>query len=88
MKRNPDFLLREVAGKQVAVPVGKAAAKFHGMLTLNASSVYLWQLLEQDQTVESLTEALCEKYAVERETAQADVLALLEKLLAVGAVTE
>ena len=31
MKRSEDFLLRQVAGKQVVVPLGKAAVKFQGI---------------------------------------------------------
>ena len=57
MKRNESFLLREVAGKQVVVPLGKAAVEFPGMLTLNSTGVYLWELLKQEQTEDSLVEA-------------------------------
>ena len=88
MKRSKDFLLREVAGKQVVVPLGKAAVAFPGMMTLNATGVYLWNLLEQEQTEQSLVEALCEQYAVEPEMAREDIAAYLEKLRAVGALVE
>ena len=88
MKRSPDFLLREVAGKQVVVPLGKAAANFPGMLTLNGSGVFLWQLLETEQTLQSMTAAVCEKYDVDTELAQTDILAFLEKLRSVGAIVE
>lgn len=88
MKRNPDFLLRQVAGKQVVVPVGSAAGKFPGMLTLNATGAYLWQLLEQEQTRESLTQAVCGRYEVSPEKALADVDRFIENLLPTGAVIE
>ena len=86
MKRSPDFLLRQVAGKQVAVPVGQASVKFHGMLTLNGTSAYVWQLLEQEQTIDSLTQAMCARYEVDADTARNDVTAFVEKLRAVGAI--
>ena len=73
MKRSADFLLREVADTQVLVPLGDAMLKFPGMVTLNSTGVYIWGLLEQEQTVESLSAALMEYYAVDRETAQRDV---------------
>ena len=88
MKRNPDFLLRQVAGKQVVVPVGRAAGKFSGMLTLNETSVYLWELLEQEQTIQSLAQALCERYEVSWETAVADAERFANELLPVGAIIE
>lgn len=88
MKRNENFLLRQVAGKQVVVPVGKAASQFNGMLTLNDSGAFLWQLLEQEQTLESMTQALCSRYEVAEPIAQADARAFLEKLRSVGALEE
>lgn len=88
MKRNPDFLLREVAGKQVVVPVGSAAGKFPGMLTLNATGAYLWQLLEQEQSRDSLAQAVCARYEVSPERALADIDAFIENLLPTGAIIE
>lgn len=88
MKRNADFLLREVAGTQVLVPVGAAANGFYGMVTLNSSGVFLWEQLDREQTLQSLTEALMAEYAVDREQAQKDVEAFVEKLRATGAIVE
>ena len=45
MKRSEDFLLRDVAGTLVIVPVGEAVSAFPGMITLNATAAYLWELL-------------------------------------------
>ena len=86
MKRNPNFLLREVAGKQVVVPVGAASMEFAGMINLNAVGAYLWQQLEMEQTVETLTAALTERYEVAAEIAKADVEAFVESLVKVGAI--
>ena len=88
MKRNPEFLLRQVAGKQVAVPVGSAAGNFPGMLTLNGTGVYLWELLEEEQTVQSLAQALCRRYEVSEQTALADVERFVKDLLPTGAIIE
>ena len=86
MKRNSDFLLREIAGTVVVVPVGAAAAGFAGMITMNPTGAFLWQQLETEQTVESLTAALLENYEVTAEKAQADVVGFLEKLMPTGAI--
>lgn len=88
MKRKNSFLLRQVAGKQVVVPLGKAAVDFPGMLTLNGSGVCLWELLEQEQTVDSLVQAFCGRYDVKEETAREDINAFLSKLRSVGAIEE
>ena len=74
MKRSGDFLLRQVAGKYVLVPVGEAAVKFPGMITVNESGSYIWQLLESEQTMAALVDAITLRYEVDRAQAQLDVL--------------
>ena len=86
MKRSTDFLLRDVAGTLVVVPVGAAVSAFPGMITLNATGAYLWELLESEQTVQTLTDALVARYEVDSEKARADVEAFLTKLKPTGAL--
>lgn len=88
MKRKADFLLRNVADTWVVVPVGAAAADFPGMLTLNDTGRFLWELLEQEQTVESLVCALTQRYEVTADQAAADVHKFLKPLLEISAVAE
>lgn len=88
MKQNPNFLLREVAGKMVLVPVGNAARLFPGMVTVNATGKFIWELLKQEQTLQSLVAALLERYQVDAQQAQADAEAFLQRLKAVDAVIE
>lgn len=86
IRRNPDFLLRDVAGTLVIVPVGAAVSAFPGMITVNSTGAYLWELLEKEQTEESLILALTQRYEVDAETAGADVSAFLKKLNPTGAL--
>ena len=88
MKRSVDFLLRDVAGTLVIVPVNQAVLTFPGMLTINATGAYIWELLETEQTVQSLTDALVARYEVDSQTAKADVEAFLGKLKPTGALIE
>jgi len=86
MKRSTDFILREVAGSLVVVPVGNAARNFPGMMRLNESGRFLWELLQEEQTEESLTKALLARYEVCWEQAAKDVAAFLECIRSVGAL--
>lgn len=86
MKRNTEFLLRDVAGTLVIVPVGTAVSAFPGMITLNATGAYIWELLESEQTVQSLSDALVARYEVSAEKAKADVEAFLARLQPTGAL--
>lgn len=86
MKRSENFLLREVAGTLVVVPVGAAVSAFPGMITLNAVGAYIWELLETEQTVDSIVQAIMDRYEVEETQAQADVEKFLNKLRPTGAL--
>lgn len=86
MKRNPDYLLRVVAQSRVVVPVGKAAEAFPGMVNLNETGEFLWELLATEQTVESLAAALEKEYGVPNDQALTDVENFLFGLLKIGAV--
>ncbi len=84
MKVNQDFILREVAGENFLIPVGQAALRIHGMIVMTESGVFLWEKLQAEQTIESLTESLLEEYDVDRQTAQKDVTEFIEKMRQIG----
>ena len=86
MHRNSEFAVRQVAGKYVAVPLGKAAEAFRGMITLNKTGKFLWDLLETEQTEESLAKALVETYGISEERALTGVKKFLESIDASGAI--
>jgi len=86
MKRNPDFILRSVADTRLLVPVGAAAVQFAGMVTVNDTSAYLWELLEGEQTPETLTAALVARYDIDEETARKDVERVISSLTEIGAI--
>lgn len=88
MKRNSGFLVRQVAGRYVLAPVGETVKTFSGMITMNATGKFLWDLLEQEQTVDSLAQALVDNYEVEFEKAKEDVLKYIEPLIPVKAIME
>ena len=88
MVRNSQFIMRSVVDKNVIVPVGEAAENYHGMLSVNTTGAYLWELLEAPQTEDALADALTQKYEVAREIALADVRHFLAKLRKVGAIIE
>lgn len=73
MKIKDGFVLREIAGTWVVLPLAKNKADFNGMITLNESGLLLWKRLEGGATREDLISLLTEEYEVSEETASADV---------------
>lgn len=82
MRIKEGFVLREVAGQNVVVAVGKQAVNFNGMITLNSTAKFLWQLLQTEKNQNELIEALCEKYDVNQDKAQLDVTKFISQLRA------
>ena len=80
MKISNKFVLRQVAGTWIVLPVAEKTVNFNGMLTLNESGIMLWQLLEKGSTREALAEALTNEYDVTYAEALADVDEYIDKL--------
>lgn len=73
MKIKEGFLLRQVGGNHVVVPVGAQSVDFRCLITLNEVGAFLWQKLTADCTVENLVDALLAEYDVTADIATADV---------------
>lgn len=79
MKVKEGFLLREVAGKTIVVPVG-SELNFSGMISLNETGSFLWNCLTDTTTEEELLTKLMNEYDIDCEAAKADIDEFLEKL--------
>ena len=84
MQIKKGFVLREVGGETVVVPVGKMSKEFHGMINLNATGAFLWRFYTEEHSVDDGVAALCAEYYVIDEKARADVEKFTEILLRNG----
>lgn len=80
MKIKQGFILREVAGNFIVVPVGKAAIDFNGIITLNQTGAFLWEKMNKEVTVEELVKHLLDEYNVEKEVAINDITNFIKTL--------
>ena len=87
MKIKGDFVLREVMGQSVAVPVGETSKNFHGMIKLNASGAEIWKDMEKGLTKEQIAQKIVDQYdASEMDEALLKVETFLTKLQDAGIV--
>ena len=85
MKIKEGFVLREVMGQSVAVPVGENSKQFHGMIKLNATGAEIWKDLEKGLTKEQIAQRIVDEYeSVELEEALFKVEQFLIKLQDAG----
>lgn len=80
MKIKGTFVLRDIAGDTVIVPVGETALSYNGMITTTRTGAAIWQELEKGCDREALIEMLLARFDVDRETAAKDTDDFLEKL--------
>lgn len=80
MKIKSGYMLREVAGYSVVVPIGMETLDFNGMINLNGTGAFLWKLLEDGATQEELLAKMLEEYEVEEAVAKQDISVFLDKL--------
>lgn len=86
MKIKKDFVLRQIAGKWVILPLADGTKDFSAMLTLNDTGAALWRVLEKTPEEEALVAALLDEYEVTEAQARADVSRFLDKLVQIGCI--
>ena len=87
MKIKDGYLLSEVAGTTVVVPINPDHT-FRNMLKLNGTGKLLWETLLSETTEEALVSTLVSEYEIDRETALADVGRFLATLRSYGVLEE
>ena len=83
MKLKDGFLLRQVAGQTVVLPIG-GDMDLNMMITLNDTGAFLWEKLQNDTDEAALVSALLGEYDVDEATAKQAVAEFLAKLSANG----
>lgn len=86
MKIKEGYLLREVAGSHVVLPIGEATIDFNGMASLNTTGAFLFEHMSEDVSKDDLVNLLLETYEIDEQTAKNDVDAFIEKLEGAGII--
>lgn len=79
MKLKDGFLLRQVAGENVVLPIGPEL-KQNMMITLNGTGAFLWERLQSETDEDALVNALLGEYDVDEALARECVTAFVKKL--------
>lgn len=73
MKLKDGFMLREIAGQWVVVPLGERVVEFNGIMTLSESGALLWKNMADDIRVDDLVQIVLNEYSIDEETVRLDV---------------
>lgn len=88
MKIKDGYMLRDVAGNHVVVPMGREAVDFNGMISLNDTGAFLWNLMEEECTRDQLVTAILEEYDATKEQAEQGVDRFIQKVMENGFAEE
>ena len=73
MKIKEGFLLKEVAGNNIIVPIGDNLVDFSAMITVNETGAFLWKMLEKGAEIDELVTSLTGEFDVSEEIAKEDI---------------
>ena len=86
MKIKKEFILREIVGDIVLVPINKSTSKFDGLITMNEIGKFIWENIESAKDKEELLQRILDEYEVDKDIAKADLDEFLGKLKAVDII--
>ena len=81
MKIKSGFILRDVGGKTFVVAVGELSKSFNGLITLNETGKFIWDLMSTDITKDEIVNKLLEACEdATKEQVEKDVNEFIAKL--------
>ena len=88
MKQSPNFIVSDVAGKHLLMPIGRAVLSLDGMIALNDMGLTIWNLLAEDTSYEDLLGQILSEFEIDTETADRDLRSFLAKLRSASAIVD
>jgi hypothetical protein len=84
MKRKADFMMQNVGSENLLVPLGAQVMNLNGLITLNDTAAYAWELLAEERSLDELAVALVERFDVDLERARVDVQTFVDEITRLG----
>lgn len=80
MKRNSNHALRKIGGETLLVPIGRQITDTNGVITMNETAVFLWELLGIERSGGELISCLLAEFDIDEATARADVQSFVDEM--------
>lgn len=88
MKARKDFILRNLVGEYLLMPVGDNIGRFRGTLLMNEMSVFVWEKMQESVSRDELLREILNHYEIDEKTAAADLDGLLDGLKRLGVIED
>lgn len=88
MKLKYKFIIREIGDTFVAAAVGDDVTEFNGMIKLNETGKFIFELLLKNVDFDIIVDKITEKYTVSKSEAINAVSVFIDKLKSKGLIEE
>lgn len=85
MKLKDTFVSHVTNGEQILIDV---SSSFSGLIRSNKTAAFIVDQLKSETTLDSIVDAMFEKYDAPKEVLRRDAQAVIDKLRSVGAIDE
>ena len=82
MRINNGYVVKEIAGKYVIIPVGQNVVDYKNMLHINDTAAFILECMKEDTTRENILAKMIEKYEAETEDDKAVLAKDLDEFIA------
>lgn len=90
-KLSEGYLLKEITGNFVIIPVGQNIVDYKSILRINETGALIWKQLEQQKNYEEILTALAKEYEATKEELpilQADLNKFLQQMKSMGLLSD
>lgn len=87
-KKDDQLVSREIAGELILVPIRAHANELDSIFTLNETGAWIWEQLDGEKSLAEICSGLVSEFEVNTETAEQDLLEIIQNLEAIQAVVK
>ena len=80
MRIKGEYVLREIGGDHILIPIGNTAMEMNGLITMDEVGIEIWKGIEKHLSEREILQDILDKYEVEAEEAERDMMDFIKKL--------
>ena len=84
MRIKGNYVLREIGGDHILVPVGETAMEMNGLITVDDVGVLIWKGIKSGKSEAEILKEILIEYEVSEDIARTDLVEFLDKLERAG----
>ena len=88
MRVNENFIVKKIGNELVLVPIGSMSVSLKAILTLNETSLTVYEMIKEGKNKEEIINKLVEEYEVSVEQVTNDVNKLIARFVELGVIYE